>query len=65
MHTILTVELCVEIFFASDPVLVKEDSGTLRASRYAPKLFDDNHDRRFLVNFSSFQLLFPDLSLVP
>jgi len=57
MHAVLAVQLRVKILFPANLLRVEEHCGTLRAGRNVAKVFNDNHDRRFLIDLAFFQTL--------
>jgi len=52
MHAVFAVELRVELFLAIDPVLIEEHRRALRPRCDVAEVFDDNHDRRFLIHLA-------------
>lgn len=52
MHAVLAIELRVELFLAVDPVLIEEHRRALRPWCDVAEVFDDNHDRRFLIHLA-------------
>ena len=52
VNAVLAVQSCVELFLGSDLVLVKKHGGTFLSGLNVTKMFDDDHDRRFIIQFS-------------
>jgi hypothetical protein len=63
MHTVLAVQLRVELLLATNLQRIEEHRGTLGSRRNVTVMFNHNPDRRYLINLSFGQFLLPMIVL--